>query len=331
MVKQQSSMKNDSVSETTKVCVVIVNYNSAEFVVKCLESLASVQDCCQLSIVVVDACSQDDSLRVLAETIQQTGCASYVRLLPLSVNRGFAFSNNEAIRAEMKSDGPDYFWLLNPDTEVRAGALQGLLKVAAANEAAGVVGSRLFYPDGRFQNSAFRFHNPWNELQGGMQLGVVDRLIPDGVVPRAEDASITNCDWVSGASMLVSRRVLETIGLMDDGYFLYFEEVDYCFQARKAGWEVWWTPESNVVHHVGQTTGMNGTRRRRPAYWFRSRARYFSKNHGWFGRLLADAGWLLGHLSLILRTWLTRRKTRLEEHLVTDFFRFSYSLGHASK
>src|SRR6185312_15227837 len=99
------------------------------------------------------------------------------------------------------------------------------------------------------------------------------------------------CDWVSGACMIVRREVFDSIGLLDDGYFMYFEEVDFCHRAQRAGWLCGYVPEARVVHLVGQSTGKTDpdkTRRRMPDYWFRSRRRYFLHHQGRVVTILAD-------------------------------------------
>jgi hypothetical protein len=109
------------------------------------------------------------------------------------------------------------------------------------------------------------------------------------------------CEWVSGASLMLRRGVIEAIGLLDEGFFLYFEEVDYCLRARQAGWEVWYVPESRVVHFEGASTGIRTASRRRPSYWFASRRRFFAKHYGIAGLVAADALWAVGHASLRAR------------------------------
>src|SRR5204863_2390861 len=107
-------------------------------------------------------------------------------------------------------------------------------------------------------------------------------------------------DWVAGASMIVRKAVFDAIGLMDDEYFMYFEEVDFCLRARRAGWPCWYVPASRVVHLVGQTSGVTDTRqvtKRRPKYWFDSRRRYFLVNHGAVKTALADLVWTAGYVT----------------------------------
>jgi GT2 family glycosyltransferase len=109
------------------------------------------------------------------------------------------------------------------------------------------------------------------------------------------------CDWVSGASLVVRREVVEDIGLMDEDFFLYFEEVDFCWRAKKAGWAIWYVPAARVLHLEGASTGIRATARRRAAYWYDSRRRFFIKHYGVAGLVLADVMWAAGRLSFLLR------------------------------
>jgi GT2 family glycosyltransferase len=133
-------------------------------------------------------------------------------------------------------------------------------------------------------------------------------------------------DWVSGASILLRASLLKTVGPMDEGYFLYFEEVDYCRAIQKAGYQVWHHPASRVIHHVGAATGISNTRLqapRRPTYWFDSRRRYFLKNHGLIKAVVADCLWLVGYASWKLRNIVQRKPDSNPPYFMRDFFSHS--------
>ena len=159
----------------------------------------------------------------------------------------------------------------------------------------GIAGSRLEELDGTPQRSAFRFHSPLSELEGSLKLGLVSRLLGGWVVaPPAIDQAFET-DWVSGASMIIRREVFRDVGLLDEGYFTYFDDIDFCFNARKAGWPTWYVPASHVVHLVGQSTGVSGKGSNRlPSYLFEARRRYYLKNHGRLYAAMADAGLIIG-------------------------------------
>jgi GT2 family glycosyltransferase len=124
--------------------------------------------------------------------------------------------------------------------------------------------------------------------------------------------------------MLVRREVPQAIGLMDEEYFLYFEETDYCLQARKAGWECWYLPDGRVIHISGQSSGVTGkdsNLRRVPSYWFDSRRRYFVKNHGYLYAIATDISCIAAHLLGTVRRWLQRKRDNAPPHYLADFIR----------
>jgi len=121
---------------------------------------------------------------------------------------------------------------------------------------------------------------------------VITRLLADRSVHLPIPDQATEVDWVAGASILVRREVFDAIGLIDEGYFLYFEEVDFLLRAKRAGFRTFYVPTSRVIHHMGASTGVTDEKqppRRLPSYWFDSRRRYFLKNHGMAHALLADS------------------------------------------
>ena len=143
----------------------------------------------------------------------------------------------------------------------------------------GVAGSGLEFPDGAPQCSAFRFPSAWSEFESSVNLGLVSRALRRWVVALPMPNHACEVDWVGGASMIIRREVFEDIGVLDQGYYTHYEDVDFCFNARKAGWAVWYVPDSRVTHLVGQSTGLTVTnpKRRFPPYFFGARRRYFSE------------------------------------------------------
>jgi GT2 family glycosyltransferase len=129
--------------------------------------------------------------------------------------------------------------------------------------------------------------------------------------------------------MIVRREVFEAVGLFDDAYFMYFEEVDFCLRAGRAGWPCWYVPASRVVHLVGQASGVTDkaqSRKRRPAYWFESRRRYFVRNHGRVYAAVADAAWATGYALWRVRRAVQRKPDNDPAALLRDFIRHSVFL-----
>jgi GT2 family glycosyltransferase len=316
------------------LAVVIVNYRTARLVVDCLRSLApEVALLPGTQVVVVDNASGGGSVAEIGRALAEEGWSGWISLMPLDHNGGFSAGNNAAIRPLLaQAQPPEWILLLNPDTVVRPGALAALVDAALALPRAGIVGTALEEPDGTPQASAFRFLSVLGEFENAVRLGVVTRLLwrSNTVLPRP--ASRSKVDWVSGASMLVRRALFHEIGLLDEGFFLFCEETDFCLRAARHGWETWFEPGSRVVHLAGQSTGFNPAApgRRVPAYVLESRRRYFVKNHGLAYAALADVAWVTGHLAWRARMKLQRRATEVEPGFLGDFLRQSVVLrGHA--
>jgi N-acetylglucosaminyl-diphospho-decaprenol L-rhamnosyltransferase len=308
-----------------RLIIVILNYRTADLTIDCLRSLvAEVQSRSSTQVVVSDNDSQDGSVERIGAAIVTEGWDDWVTLMPLDRNGGYAFGNNAVLRQALAAtDPPPYYLLLNPDTIVRPGAIQALVDFLENHPAIGIVGSRLEDPDGTPQISAFRFPSLWTELDFGLRIGLVTRLLSRWTLASAVVDQPCQTGWVAGASMLIRREVFEAIGLLDETYFMYFEEVDFCLQAKRAGWPCWYLPESRVVHLVGQSSGVTDTKRppkRLPTYWFNSRRYYFLKNHGWFYTALTDAVFMVGLSLLSLRRVIQRKPNTDPPQLLSDFF-----------
>ena len=314
--------------QSLRLLVVVVNYRTAQLTINCLDSLVNeVRALSGTQVVVVDNNSGDRSVEKIESVIQTQGWGDWVSVLPSEHNKGLAAGNNLIIRSVLKSSyPPDYVLLLNPDTMVRERSLSTLVDFMAEHSQVGIAGSRLEDPDGTPQCSAFRFHTLISELDSALRLGIVSNLLAKWIVAPPVTSTPHQTDWVAGASMIIRREVFKTIGLMDEKYFLHYEEVDFCLQARKSGWSCWYVPQSRVVHLVGQSSGVTNTKtipRRLPKYWFDSRRRYFLKNYGWFYAALTDLVWLLSFALGRCRLFLQRKPNNDPPYLLRDFLRHS--------
>src|ERR687886_1714028 len=312
----------------TSLIVVIVNYRTPGLTIDCLRSLVSeVRSLPGTRVVVTDNASGDGSVEQIDTAIATEGWGDWVSFMPLERNGGFAYGNNAAIRPVLESvNPPPYILLLNPDTIVRPGALQVLVDFMDKHPDAGIAGSRLEDPDGTPQQSAFRFHTAISELDQGFRLGIISKLLAKWDIAPPVPEETCQTDWVAGASMIVRREVFEAVGLMDEEYFMYYEEMDFCLQAKKAGWSCWYVPKSRVVHLVGQSSGVTDTKRppkRRPQYWFDSRRRYFLKNYGWLYTALADAIWASSFALWRLRRAIQGKPDTDPPQVLSDFLRNS--------
>lgn len=283
--------------------VIIVSWNVRQHLLRCLASLE--RELGQLEaepeVLVIDNASSDGSAEAVEDAFP------WVRLVRSPHNRGYPAANNLGL----SQAGGEFLLFLNPDTEVQPGSLEALLDFARRHPQGGVVGPQLLNPDGSVQSSRRRFPTLWTALlesttleyrwprnPGVRHLRMLDR--PNGEAMRV--------DWVYGAAFLVRRSAAEAVGPLDEGYFIYSEELDWCRRMVDAGWEVWYCPAARVIHHEGQSSGQAVARR--DILFHSAKVRYFEKFHGrWAARLLrafllADYAyrvleegtkWLLGH------------------------------------
>ena len=205
----------------------------------------------------------------------------------------FSAGNNLGIKAVIA----DAYLLLNSDTIVRPGAIKSLLEAMQAHPEAGLISPRLEWPDGTPQISCFRYHSPVSELIASAATGPITKLLKNYDVPIPVSDTPIEPHWTSFACVLIRREVIEQIGLMDEGYFMYFDDVDYCRRARNAGWKILHWPQARVVHLRGGSGSVKAdlaARKRPKSYLYASRSRYFTKFYGPFGLLLANLFWLAG-------------------------------------
>lgn len=286
----------------------ILDYRTPELTVECLRTLEpEVRALGRVEVLVVDNDSGREAVEHIARAIEREGWSAWAWLLPLPTNGGYAAGNNAGIRHALGREATlEYVHLLNPDTRVRPGALSALLELMDARPEVGIAGSQLLDPDGTAHPSGFRFHSMPAELERGVRLGVLSRLLRRWIVAPAPCSAPRRVDWVSGASMMVRRAVFERVGLIDEGFFLYFEETDFCRRAAAAGYETWHAPASLVEHIAGAATGVTGggrTAKRAPDYLFQSRRRYWTRAHGQVRATLADFILVAG-----LTSWQVRRR-----------------------
>lgn len=299
-------MSDNKQSENrSRVLVIIVNYKSAKLTLDAVAALDAdhADPSLELRVVVIENNSGDaGALRA------GLAARSHVHLVEAPKNGGFAYGNNLGFEYGYQSGfDPHFFMMLNPDTRASPGAIAELCRFIETRPNVGLVGSSLQNEDGSDWSIAFRFPSILGEIEQGVRFGPVSRLLNSWVVARPMGVVPERVDWLPGAALMARREVIDRVGGMDECYFLYYEETDYCLKATRAGFECWYVPSSRVTHISGQSTGV--TKRgeepeRYPPYWFESRRRYFTKNHGLLYASATDiafsvsavAGWLKSKL-----------------------------------
>lgn len=229
-----------------RLSVIIVSWNTQSLLRRCLETLKDELSGIEHEVYVVDNASADGSAPMVAKE------HAWVHLLANRENRGFAAANNQALALATGQ----YLLLLNPDTEVLPGSLHTLVQFLDEHSDAGVVAPQLLNSDGSIQRSCRQFPTFAGMLY---ELLGLSRLFPG----RAQFRQYKMLDWnhdderqvdqPEGACLLTRRAVIDEVGALDEGFFMLFEEVDWCYRVKKAGWQIWFTPSAQIVHHYGQS------------------------------------------------------------------------------
>ena len=251
--------------------VIIVNWNVRDLLQRALASVyASWDDKPGLEIIVVDNASHDDSVAMLHADFPD------VHVIANTENRGFPGGNNQGLAAATG----DFLLLLNPDTEIVADALPRMVEYLQAHPDAGMVGPQLLNPDGSVQSSRRRFPTlPVLFLESTWLEKLAPRkLLRYYYAQEQPDNVIQDVDWITGAAMLTRREAVAQVGCMDEGFFMYSEELDWCRRIREAGWRVVYFPEARIVHHEGKSSEQVVPARH--IYFQSSKVRYTRKYHG---------------------------------------------------
>lgn len=302
------------------VSVVIVSFRSAQNTIDCLRSIEAERAAPDVGIraIVIDNASGD--FAAVSQGVKDNDWQPWVTVVLAPRNGGFAYGNNLGIRLALERNDSDYILLLNPDTQVRPGAIAALARHLDSNPEVGVVGSSFENLDGSEWPIAFRFPTLISEFCAALDIGLVTRIFGRWQVARHMAPKPQPVDWICGASMMIRPQVLHVIRGFDENYFLYFEETDFCLRAQRAGFPTWYVPTSRVMHIRGQSTGVTEqvTRPKRlPTYWFESRRRYFVITFGIKRAVAID----LLVLSAYPIGWLKRLALRRSRTSVPHFWR----------
>lgn len=296
----------------------IVNWNVRELLRRCLHSIhASVSTSHRLSgqvasdqqlatsfqveVIVVDNASSDGSAAMIEEESPQ------VRLIANSENLGFTVGNNQGIAASRGR----YILLLNPDTEIVGHALTMMVEYMDDHPQVGALGPQLLNPDGSIQPSRRRFPTMATAF---LESTTLQQWLPRNRVTRhyymtdRPDNEVQEVDWVTGACLLARREAIEEVGLLDESFFMYSEELDWCRRIKAQGWKVIYLPSARVIHHGAQSSEQ--VKSFQHIQFQRSKTRYFRKHHGswqaevlrlfilatYLYQLIVEAlKWLVGH------------------------------------
>jgi GT2 family glycosyltransferase len=303
-----------------RIAATIVNYRTPELAAKVVTSLLDqLRPLGTHHLYLVDNASGDHSLEYFRASAERENWGDSVTVIASERNGGYGYAINLALaRAQAQTDVPDYLYVLNSDAFADADTLGRLLDFMDADARVGIAGSRIHAPDGPTQVAAFRFPTILGELEQAMRLGLATRLLHNKRISMPEPASSCEVDWISGTSMLIRRQVFEQIGPFDEGFFLYFEETDFCHSAKRRGWKIYFVADAPVTHLGSVSTGMADPSRRVPRYWFDSRHRYFLKHHGLAYTALCDGAFVFGTALWRVKERLLRRGGKNYPYLIRD-------------
>ncbi len=283
-----------------KLSIIVVSWNTRQILADCLESVYQYPPQDEFEVILVDNASEDGSAEMVRQQFPQ------VKLIESPQNVGFAEGNNLAVPL---CQG-EYVLLLNPDTVVKPKAFDAMIRFLDQHSEAGAVGSMLLNPDGTLQPSCHPAPKLSRELWRLLHLDVLKGYGRYHMHKWPTDAA-REVDVVQGASMLVRKSILDKIGFLDGDYFMYSEEVDLCFRLQKAGWKLFWVPQSRVIHYGGQSTKLVATDMFMQLYL--GKLKYFRKHYGsragFVYKLILLVASLL-RLALIPLSWLQRPSTR---------------------
>lgn len=241
-----------------KLSIIITSYNTKDLTKECIESIMNEGSSLDFEVVVVDNNSKDGSVAGLKLLWRKY---KNLKLIENKENAGYTKASNQGIEAA----SGEYILLLNPDTVVKRFAFKKLIAFAEKKEDAGVIGARLLNPDGSLQDSCFYFPTIKNAIREYWlgQKGLFEKYAPKGNKP-------VEVDIIVGAAFLITPKALREVGLLDERYFMFFEDVDYCRRVRERGLKVYYLPEARVLHYHGEsgkkiTDGDNQWRRLIPS------------------------------------------------------------------
>lgn len=291
------------------VAIVIVSWNVREYLADCLRSIYNDLSGSMLTAEtwVVDNASTDGTVALLRDLYPQ------VRVIANVENMGFAVANNQGMKAAAEAR-PRYYFLLNPDTFIRPGAIGELVKCLDERPEAGIAGARLVYGDGRFQHSAFYFPGLGQLMFDLMPLPsrlyesrLNGRYARRRYQPRRAPFKV---DHPLGATMMVRADVAESTHGFDESFHMFCEEIDWSWRVRDAGWEIYTVPAAEVIHYGGEST--NQVPAESVVNLWRSRERLYYKHHGRIRYALA---------SRLVTEAMTRKAAKVQDPELSQAYR----------
>lgn len=314
-------------SAAAEVLIVTVTYKATEFIERYLLSVKELLgQGDQFRLVLIDNASPDNTVDVIRSFIAGHGLEACMTLVNAGVNGGFGFGCNMGSK---QRTGEEYIWFVNPDTKIDYDAAMALVKKLDAEQDLAAAGSLLKNEWGEVRSGAFRFPTMGNALISGINLSMLERLVPYYRTSYQAGESLENVDWLTGASFMIRADVFEALNGFDEGYFLYFEELDLFYRFKMAGYRAASCENSVVFHASGSSTGVNRydaglIQPRRPKYWYESRCRFYLKHFGRAYLVVLNSVHVLATIAGRTKDFLLRRKASRVERYLRDIMSHSF-------
>lgn len=298
------------------VSIIIVNYNTKDLLRNAINSIKNTVKDLEYEIIVSDNCSKDGSIEMLEREFSE------VILIKNKINGGFAYANNKGIEIVRGK----YVFLLNSDTIVLENSIQNMFNYMNEHEEIGILGPKLLNSDLTDQTSVFSYPTLFkefasifelkkllnNKMLKKMILKFADKALPNDVNQYMKNFKdnkvIEQVEVLVGAAMFIRKEVIDVIGGLDESYFMYYEEIDYCLNSTKHGWPCVFYPNSEIIHLIGQSSKKVSEITFKARY--KSMIYYFEKNHGKFKKFIVKRILIIGLRFRIARDYFKFRKNR---------------------
>ncbi len=296
-----------------RVAVSIINYRTADLTIAAVKSARDdLGDRSDARIVVVDNASGDGSAEAIETWMAETGDPR-LSLVRSSRNSGFSAGHNQGLNAV---PGAEYYLILNSDALLHPGFFDAILAAADSHPEAGLFAPEIDGGDDEIQHSCFRAHGPASELIRAARTGIVSRILARHVIHLPLPPDPEKIEWASFACILLRSEMIDDIGQMDDGYFLYFEDSEYCVRARRGGWKIMPVPGARATHFRGGSgpiKTLSEERKRLPPFYWRARNRFLRQTHGPLGPVTTNLAWCLGRVICRMRPLFGREVRKAQD------------------
>src|SRR3989344_2540918 len=253
----EGRVQHDNFGNMIDLSIIIVSYNTKEFIIKCLDSISSgIKGKLDFEIIVVDNASTDASVSVISRLRQDFGGQANLKIILNKKNLGFSRANNIGIK-EAKGR---YLLFLNPDTIVHSDTLETMVDFMDAHADAGASTCRVVMPNGELDDASHRgFPTPWNAFAHFLGLSRIfpkSRLFGGYSLGWMDLSKIHEIDACAGAFMIVRRKAGEEVQWWDEDYFFYGEDIDFCYKLKQKKWKIYYVPKESILHYKGVSGGI---------------------------------------------------------------------------